>query len=154
MEIMDITNISDLLSHLNSLSSAYSTHWNFFAVVALGIVTGISLKEKKIEVMVGLLLIVGVIMFLSTNFYRISETIEEIKVVECEIEIQMEKENNLTTEFKNFYTGNRCTGENLRFNSDWQIFHIIIDLFLIIIIIMRILQGKTNNNANRPGQHT
>ena len=36
-------------------------------------------KRKKIEKGVDFLLIVGVSMFLGTNFYRISETIEEIK---------------------------------------------------------------------------
>ncbi len=66
-------NIQELLTHLNSISSQIHTHWYFYAVVAFGIATGLSIKVEKIKKRVGLLLIVGLSMFLVTNFNRINE---------------------------------------------------------------------------------
>ena len=127
--------INALFSHLNSVSNAIQTHWNFFSVVALGVGTGVAIKDKNIETFIGVLLIVGLGLFLFSNFQTIHRTSTELKIVESEIEYQIASEN-VTPEFKEFYS-NEHSNEHSHINKNWPVFHITIDIFIILILIYR-----------------
>lgn len=129
--------LSNLFSHLNSISGALYTHWNFFSAVALGITAGLAMKGTKVDALVGVLLALGLIMFLSSNFNRISETTDELKIVKDEIATKIvnysESGNDkLSQAFKNYYA-NDYSGVN----KHWKKFHIIIDIFLILVVFAR-----------------
>lgn len=129
--------ISNLFSHLNSISSALYTHWNFFSAVALGIAAGLAIKGAKIDALVGVLLAVGLTMFLVSNFIRIYETTEELKMVKDEITLKIDNYNDsknkkLSPKFKNYYIN-----EYLGVNPYWKMFHIVIDAFLILVVFAR-----------------
>ena len=120
-----------LFSHLNSVSNSIHTHWNFFSVVALGVGTGLSIKDDKFVTFIGVLLIIGLGMFLFSNFHRIRRTSKELKIVVYEIKNQIMSEN-LTPEFKEFYSN-----EHSHINKYWPVFHITIDIFIILILIYK-----------------
>lgn len=132
--------LSALFSHLNSISSALHTHWNFFSVVVLGIVAGLAMKDKKVDGMVGLFLIIGLTMYLVSNFYRIGETVKEIKTVKAEINrvmVKDKKDKKVGPEFSHYYTQ-----EQKAVNDYWPYFHITIDVFLVLMVVCQTDRSK------------
>lgn len=128
--------LSNLFSHLISVSSSLHTHWNFYSAVALGIVAALALNPGTLEPFFAFLLVVGLFVFLVSNFTRIDKTVKELKIVENEIKYRVVSnvdDANLSDDFKAYYLQEASRAFKL-----WYVFHVIIDVFLILLILLRI----------------
>ncbi len=131
--------LTDMFSHLNSVSGSYHTHWNFYSAVVFGVIAAITITDNSsvINPKIGMLLIAGLILFFIPNFLRIAATYKEITVINTEISRILEN-TNVDSEFNKFYAAKK----HKRVNSMWWMFHISVDILLLLAIICRVYLSK------------
>ena len=135
MSATDQMDLSDLFSHLNSISSSYHTHWNFFSGVVLATVGAVALKDDlSISICVGAMLITGLSFFLFSNFKRIKQAHDEINIVQKEIQAKLQN-SALGQDFIDYYH----TELHSRVNKNWPYFHCIIDFFVVSVLVFKMI---------------
>lgn len=134
---LGIIKVTDLFSHLNSLSGVYHANWNIYTVVVLGILAYVASSSGDVQIneLIGFFLIVTLAIFLITNFMRICIIKQEINAVEKEIKrIFLLKKDDSDEDFIKYYSSKDLS----RTNAWWKGFHILVDVCLIYSIFFRV----------------
>lgn len=123
--------LTDLFMRLNCVANSVHIHWNLFSMVAMGVTTGLAVKEQKLARVTGVLLVVILLVFMSYNFFRIKQTNHELQIIDYEIKSQIASVQQ-SPRFKEFYMH-----EYSSVNDYWSIFYTAIGSILVFVIVLR-----------------